>query len=376
MAVIIAVSMVSAIGGIVFNTMPLVLTSAGEAFGFSPKALGTLTTWSGAGFLLGTLTAPFWVDKVNWKMAAIAIWIGVILSFILTSRATGATVYASFALVGFVCSLAIAMAMRVLANMPDPERAYGTRLTTELWLIAGFSLIFPVLFIAPGGFSGAMYGLAIFAGFLGLGSFLMPARHSANNLVEKIPFPTFAAAGKGWVSLGIFLIYLVVNVGLFYFLYQIGIKFEPSPEATGVMFAGLKWLGGVAGAIGAIVGARAGLRMPHLVALILLLIGVAGLFLAQNFTTFMISSWIWEFGFTLGCLYQTTAITRGDPSNKLVVLVPAAFGISMLVGGKIAGQLLEGGSATSLYALVVAVSLIPAIYHFTLKGRGPAAEVS
>jgi predicted MFS family arabinose efflux permease len=167
-----------------------------------------------------------------------------------------------------------------------------------------------------------------------------------------------------------------VNVGLFFFLAVIAQKFEPSPEQFGLMFSVLKWLGGGAGILGAIIGARAGLRVPHVAALLILLVGVVGLLLAQNFTTFMISSWIWEFGFTLGCLYQTTAITRGDPSNKLVVLVPAAFGISMLAGGKIAGQLLEGGSATPLYLLVIGVSLIPALYHFTLKGKGPAAEVS
>ena len=84
--------------------------------------------------------------------------------------------------------------------------------------------------------------------------------------------------------------------------------------------------------------------------------------LAPNFEVFMISSWIWEFGFTLGCLYQTAAIVRYDPSNKLVVLVPMAFGISMIFGGKIAGQLLEGGSASGLYGLVAICSLLPSLY--------------
>ena len=37
--------------------------------------------------------------------------------------------------------LAIALAMRVLADMPDPERAYGTRLTVELWSIGAFLTI-------------------------------------------------------------------------------------------------------------------------------------------------------------------------------------------------------------------------------------------
>ena len=87
----------------------------------------------------------------------------------------------------------------------------------------------------------------------------------------------------------------------------------------------------------------------------------------------MISSWVWEFGFTLGCLYQTAAIVRFDISNKLVVLVPMSFGISMIFGGKIAGRLLEGGSANSLYVLVILCSLLPSVFIFLNKPQ-PAEE--
>jgi len=160
---------------------------------------------------------------------------------------------------------------------------------------------------------------------------------------------------------------LLANVGLFFFLYVIAQGFGPTPAQNGLMFGVLKWLGGGAGAIGAIIGARAGLRVPHVVALAILLIGVVGLFTAQSFTAYMISSWIWEFGFTLGCLYQTAAIVRFDVSNKLVVLVPMAFGISMIFGGKIAGQLLEGGNANGLYILVAICSLLPSIYMLAVR---------
>ncbi len=136
-----------------------------------------------------------------------------------------------------------------------------------------------------------------------------------------------------------------------------------------MMFGVLKWLGGGAGVLGAIIGARAGLRMPHLYAFIILLLGVTGLLTAKNFTFFMISSWVWEFGFTLGCLYQTAAIVRFDISNKLVVLVPMSFGISMIFGGKIAGRLLEEGSENILYVLVILCSFLPSVFIFLTKPR-------
>lgn len=370
LAVIIAVSMVSAIGGLVFNTMPLLLNSVSTALGLSPDQLGTLSLCAGLGYLAGTLTAPLWVERVNWRVAAFVIVALAAGSFLMAARVSGnalAIIFTSFA---FFCALAIALAMRVLADMPDPERAFGTRLSVELISIGVFLGLLPVYFIAKSGFAGAMTGLAGFTILLGLGAFLMPKSSSSKTAAQTKGFPSWNDANRSWSVLVIFLIYLLANVGLFFFLAVIAQKFEPSPEQFGLMFSVLKWLGGGAGIIGAIIGARAGIRLPHVVALGILTVGIIGLFTAKSFTAFMVSSWIWEFGFTLGCLYQTAAITRFDPSNKLVVLVPAAFGVSMLLGGKIAGQLLEGGgSPNGLYMLVFACSLLPSAYMLLSKSK-------
>jgi len=370
---IIAVSMVSAIGGLVFNTMPLLLGAAGEAFNLSPAQLGTLSLTAGIGYLAGTLTGPLWVERVNWRIAAFAIVATVIASFLLAIQLSGTAIYAGFGIFGFFCALAIALAMRVLADMPDPERAYGTRLSVELISIGVFLILLPIFFISRTGFSGAMLGLALFAALLGLGALMFPKQSSSETAAKLKGFPNWEQAGPSWSVLAIFTIYLLANVGLFFFLYVIAQDFNPTPAQNGLMFGVLKWLGGGAGAVGAIIGARAGLRIPHLAAFAILMVGVIGLFLSKSFTAYMISSWVWEFGFTLGCLYQTAAIVRFDVSNKLVVLVPMAFGISMIFGGKIAGQILEGGSANGIYLMVAICSLLPAAYMFLARPNPPAA---
>lgn len=359
--------MVSAIGGLVFNTMPLLLNAVSTALGLSPEQLGNLSLCAGIGYLVGTLTAPLWVERVNWRIAAFIIVGLATVSFLSASQVRANFLFVSFTCFAFFCALAVALAMRVLAEMPDPERAFGARLSVELFSIGVFLGVLPVYFIAKSGLSGAMYGLAGFTLLLGLGAFLMPERSSSEMAAKSKGFPSWEQASRSWIILCIILIYLLANVGLFFFLAVIAQKFQPSPEQFGLMFAVLKWLGGGAGLIGAIIGARAGVRLPHVAALIILLIGVVGLFFAKNITQFMVASWVWEFGFTLGCLYQTAAIARFDPSNKLVVLVPAAFGVSMLAGGWIAGQLLEGGSAAPLYVVVAMCSLLPSFFILVLR---------
>lgn len=371
--IIIAVSMVSAIGGLIFNTMPILLGTAGEAFGFNNAELGNLSLMAGVGYLAGTLTGPLWVDSFQWQKTALLIILAVAFSFLVSMRIPGEYIYYGFLIFGFFCALAIALAMRALADMPDPERAYGTRLSVELLSIGLFLVFLPVFFVSKAGFTGAMFGMALFTMLLGIGVFVFP-KHSSSRTAAKLKgFPSFRQSGSSWSVLMIFTIYLLANVGLFFFLYIIAQKFSPSDAQNGMMFGVLKWLGGGAGVLGAIIGSRAGLRMPHLYAFIILLLGVTGLVIAKNFTFFMISSWVWEFGFTLGCLYQTAAIVRFDISNKLVVLVPMSFGISMIFGGQIAGRLLEGGSANSLYVLVVLCSLLPSVFIFMNKPK-PAEE--
>jgi len=221
--------MVSAIGGLVFNTMPLLLNAVSTEFGMTPKQLGDLSMTAGIGYLVGTLTGPLWVERVNWRIAAITLVGFAAASFLLASQLSGQALTAGFALFGFACALAIALAMRVLADMPDPERAFGTRLTVELWSIAVFLGLLPILFIAKGGFSGAMYGLAAFTLLLGLGAFLFPKRSSSAVASAQKGFPNWAQAGSAWITLAIFLIYLLANVGLFFFLAVIAQKFSPSP---------------------------------------------------------------------------------------------------------------------------------------------------
>jgi len=98
MPVIIAVSMVSAIGGLVFNTMPLILGAISKEFGLEADALGNLSSIAGWGYLAGTLSAPFWVDRVNWKLAAFVFSAFAALTFFVLSKAPASSLTAGFLL--------------------------------------------------------------------------------------------------------------------------------------------------------------------------------------------------------------------------------------------------------------------------------------
>jgi MFS family permease len=369
LTVIIAVSMVSAIGGLVFNTMPLLVQSLGESLSLSAASLGNLSFAAGLGYLAGTLSGPIWVDRYNWRLSALAVVILASLSFVASAYVSGLMLYATWVGFGFFCALMHALCMRILADTPNPELSYGTRLSVELITISVLLYALPVIFIAQYGYAGAAYGLAAFVVLLGLGAFLMPARTSVPQDEILAGYPSWEQAKEAWIGLGVFLIYLLANVGLWIFLAVIANKFNPEPEAFSLMFSVLKVLGGVAGILGAVVGVRMGSRIPHVLCFVILIAGLVGLWLAPNFNVFMISSWVWEFGFTLGCLYQTAAIARVDPSNKLVVLVTTAFGISILAGGWVAGNVLDQFGASALYLGVAIAVCLPVIFYLRINDK-------
>ncbi len=368
--IIITVSMVSAIGGLVFNTMPLMLNAVGETLKLGEAELGILYSSTGLGYLAGTLSGPLWVDRFSWKKSSRIICGLAAGGFILSAHMSGAMLYVSWVMFGFFCAMMHALTMRILADMPNPEQAYGVRLSVELITISALLFVLPILFIANYGYQGAAYGLALAVLLLGLGTFIMPAYGTTSETVQVQSYPGWEQAKYGWLAVGFFTIYLTANVGMWGFLANIGQKFSPSNEEIGMLFSVLKLLGGVAGFAGALIGIKLGFKRTHLYCYLILLFGVIGLWQAQNFMQFMIAAWVWEFGFTLGCLYQTAAIARFDPSNRLVVLVTTAFGISILSGGGLAGTILESAGALPLYMTVLVFSALQLGFYM----RAPKVE--
>lgn len=164
---------------------------------------------------------------------------------------------------------------------------------------------------------------------------------------------------------------MVGNIGLWAFLERIGAGLKLAPAETGLVFAVLKLLGGVAAFSVAAFGDRLGRRSAF--ALVLGGVGIGLLLLgsASSFVPFALGAWVWEFAFTCGCVFQTAAIARSDVSGRAVLLVPAAFALSSMVGPGLAGQLLAqpGGGFGPLLILALASSTIPLLATALPQGR-------
>ncbi len=368
-AFILSASLASTIGGLPFNVLPVMLGSLADSFKLDAQTTGLIGSICFAGYLVGTLGAPFWMNRVNWRVLTIVSAVGTAASFALSSQvSTLELLFVVWALIGFFASTMTCLGMRILSDLPDKVRAFGTRQGVELSVTAAVLFALPPLIISEYKYPGAALALAAVVAVLGLSAFWVPTGAQTNEEAS----PGAAATGAylpaaAWQSLGLFFIFLVGNIGLWAFLERIGSSLQIAPAEMGIVFAVLKLLGGVAAFFTAAVGERVG---PTRAAWWMVGAVGAGLILLQTasaFIGFALGAWIWEFAFTCGCVFHAASIARSDASGRAVMLVPAVFALSSMAGPGLAGQIVANGNYLGLLAFALASTLLPALVNIVRK---------
>ncbi|MGV8805930.1 MAG: MFS transporter [Polaromonas sp.] len=359
-AFMLSASLASTIGGLPFNLLPVMLGSMADSFGLDARAAGLMGSVCFAGYLVGTLGAPLWMNRLDWRVLTVVSTAGTALFFALSAGVSSVPVlYGMWALIGFFASTMTCLGMRILSDLPNKVRAFGVRQGVELSVTALVLFALPPLVIAHFKYPGAALALAGVVALLGLSAFWVPHGPPQGQVsAATIRGPLPAAS---WRALGLFFLFLVGNIGLWAFLERIGSSLKINPAEMGIVFAVLKLLGSVA----AFSVATAGERLTPLRATLGVLgavgVGLALLASASGFASFALGAWIWEFAFTCGCVFQTAAIARSDASGRAVTLVPGVFALSSMAGPGLAGQIVAGGSFGGLLSLALASTLVPVL---------------
>ena len=85
-AFILSASLASTIGGLPFNVLPVMLGSLADSFKLDAQTTGMIGSVCFAGYLVGTLGAPFWMNRVNWRILTIVSAMGTAASFAASSQ--------------------------------------------------------------------------------------------------------------------------------------------------------------------------------------------------------------------------------------------------------------------------------------------------
>ncbi|KMM83005.1 Major Facilitator Superfamily protein [Pseudomonas taetrolens] len=367
-----AASLASTIGGLPFNTLPILLGSLADSFGFEPTHIGLLGSVCFTGYLVGTLVAVGFIDRCNWRALTFTCAAGSALALLASARLPAAAQLPLWALIGFFAAMMTCLGLRIMAQMPNKERAFGMRQGIELGLVALVLFVLPSMVIAHFQYAGGALVLAAMILLLSLSAFALPRRSEFSEKVDlakdsslqgrfRFPVPAY------W-ALGFFFVFGAGQIGLWAFLERLGHGLAVEPAQMGIVFAVLKLLGGAAALALALIGDRLGPRWPHVLVLGVISTGLLLLAKAQGFALYALGAWIWEVGFCWGCIYQTSAVARLDPSGRAIMFIPAAFALSSMVGPALAGQLVAGGFAGLLW-LALATAVVPVVAFAGLLAR-------
>ena len=376
-AMMLAASVASTIGGLPFNSLPVMLGSLADSFALDSKSVGLIGSICFAGYLVGTLGAPLWMNRLDWRWLTVISAAGTAGSFALSAsvRNLGA-LYVMWALIGFFASTMTCLGMRILSDLPNKVRAFGVRQGVELSLTAAVLFALPPLVIASWKYPGAAWALAVVVAALGLSALWVPRHPIAATAASAAAGTTGRSRipARAWFVLAVFFVFLAGNIALWAFLERIGASLKITPAEMGLVFAVLKLLGGAAAFFCAWIGDRAGQRLPYWVVLAAIAAGLALIAQSSSFVPFAIGVWLWEFAFTCGCVFQSALIARSDASGRAVVLIPAVFALGSMVGPAAAGYLVAAGSFVPLLLLALATSVVPVLAH--ALGRAGVATAS
>lgn len=361
-AVMLAASFASTIGGLPFNALPILLGTLADTFQLGPQQTGLLGSSCFAGYLAGTLAAALFIDRLNWRWLTLGCAVGAATALLISSRLPIQGQYPIWAAVGFFAALMTCLGMRIIGELPNKERALGVRQGIELSTTAAVLFALPSLFIAPYGFAGAAAALAGIIVLLSLSALRLPNRGDMPSASLDSHARKHPPAPQAYAALAILFVFLTGQIGLWAFLERIGNGIPLAPAELGTVFAVLKLLGGAAALGAAAVGCRFGFLVPHLLALGMISLGIVLLATAQSFLPYAIGAWVWEVGLTFSCVFQTAAIARFDVSGRSIMLVPAAFALASMLGPGMAGFLIGGGFAPLLW-VALACALVPSLSY-------------
>ena len=378
LSIMLAASFASTIGGLPFNTLPILLGSMVDSLGFNAGQIGMLGAVCFAGYLLGTVVAVALIDRMNWRGLTLGCALGAAAAYWMSSWLPAAAQLPVWALIGFFAALMTCLGMRIMGQMANKERALGMRLGIELAVVAAVLFALPPLVIAHFHYAGAALMLAVMILLLSCSALALPRREDFvgeggpahhGSLLSRFSCPPAAYAALACCCL-----FGAGQIGVWAFLERLGHALALQPTELGVVFAVLKLLGGAAALALALVGDRLGVRLPHGVVLAVLGSGLLLLANAEGFLGYALGAWIWEVGFTWGCVYQTAAIARLDSSGRSIMLIPGAFALSSMAGPALAGQLVSGGYSALLW-VAASCAVLPVLVFSCLLAR-PSAQTA
>ena len=380
--VIAAALIISAIGALFYNLLPLYLGAAQDYRGLDNREIGFLSSAFFLGYNIVTISAFFWIRSVSWSVvvatatpiAAISLYAGTLFSgyhsLLITTVVAGGAFAALYGL-GTI----------ILGDTSNPARWYGVKIAAEAFAGAILLLVLPGTAIARWGFDGAVFGMIIFMIFLSPFLFWIPKEGSKGQDDEATVSTMHGQQSVFiWGTLIATLVFFSGASAMWAFVERIGAHGGYDPEVVGVLLSVTLVFALVGSILAAALGGRFGNIKPYTVGGIVFLVALYALNQPDVFTQYSIGACLLTFAIGFMLPIAVTEIAELDLGGRYVVLSVPAIGIGAMTGPGIAGVLSQSGNFLPLLlfgagTVIISTTLLAIAGTKARQGANASAKV-
>ncbi len=380
LSAIIAACLLSALGAMVYNILPMFLGVAQDVRGYSDQQLGFITSVYFTGFSVVTISAFFWIRKVNWKTASMIAACLVVTGLLASagSARVGWFMLCVF-IVGSGSSALYGVATTMLGDTRNAARSFGLKIGMEAGLGSILFFLLPSLVIARWGFDGMLYAGALVALVLAVAIVWLPAGGvKGQETAEQAPSMSWKDMANQlpmWFCLlGIFVFFGGVS-SIWAFLERLGNDAGYSSGAISTALS-LALIGAMAGSfLAAAIGNRYRLAPPLFIAAGVYLAAMVLLAYSSGVLSFTAAALLFAIAFGFALPFMVTVVSDLDTSGRFIVLTVPALALGGVAGPAIAGMVKTGTDYTPIIAyasVTVIVSLVLFLYALRVqRAKGP-----
>ena len=357
----------SGVGAMFYNILPLYIGAAQDAYSLTSFQAGTLGTAFFAGYNLATISAFFWIQRVNWRVATL-FWL--MITFIGLIAGLFATSFQTLLLTVLISGMGFAalygMGTRVLADTSDPSRWYGVKVGVEVMPGAVLLIVLPTTLLPSMGISGVIWGMIGMSVLLSFALITMPedgAAPSDEASISQQATASSEAPFQGriwpvWIALACTCIYFAAASAIWSFLERMGASGGLSTAEIGNVLALTLLFATLGSFLTGWLGSRFQNINPFLISILIL---IASLILLADFEgpgQYATAACIFSFAFGMGVPFAVAEVARRDPDGRFVILSVPAIGVGAMIGPAVGGLLISDTNATALCITVSATMLI------------------
>ncbi len=373
----------AAFGAWVFLIQPLFLGTLAEAYQLNPRQIGYLAAIEMAGAALTSISAPFWINRINRRHIAV---FGICMASLGNFLTICAPDFNSLLLAR--CGTAFrgtgvvyAMGISMLGETENPDRYFGIGLTLQVWFGSAGLVLLPHV-VSLGGaplmlaVSGGLYLIAL--------PFLrwVPVASIKRAPAGLPPANRFGGLNAGIVLTLLSFLALQAASGAYWaFIERIGFSAQLSTVAIGTYLGAATLVGALGAVTAGLLGTRFGRGIPLAAGFICYAAGLAFINLPVTGLTFAVSVLLFNYAWNLIIPYQFGLLSHFDTTGRFMVVSPAMQASGIAAGPLLASQFITGDnfvrvSHTSFILMILAMVALASVVRRVTPAKEGAGEAT